>query len=164
MKNIKIVIMMLLSFCLLSNFVTAETEIEVDVQPAEPAPASSITITASITSEKNIDRVYIEMQECKEDLCFQKDNVSMTKTNNNYQKQYQLVMTEATYFKYSLAILFEDGSWFNQSEKTEITLKPSSNGTNGGNNGGNDSPGFELILLFAAISLTIVLFRRKRLK
>jgi len=164
MKKIKIIIMIILGLCLLNNSVLAETIIDVNIEPDEPEPASQITITADISSEKDIDKVYIEIQECKEDLCFQKENITMTKVNSNYQKNYQLEKDESTYFKYSIAILFTDGSWYNQNEKTEVTLKPASGngGTNGGDGEDKNTPGFELILLIAAISL-IILTRRKRL-
>ena len=162
MRKIKIIFMMILGLSLFCNYVSAEPIINVDIDPNEPAPVSQITITASISSEKDINKVYVEIQECKTDLCFQKDNVTMTKVNNDYQKQYELSRSESTYFKYSIAVLFTDGSWYNQSEKTEVTLKVSNGGTNGGNNGNNDSPGFELIILISAISLTILLLRRKR--
>lgn len=164
MKKIKIIIMIILGLCLLNNSVLAETIIDVNIEPDEPEPASQITITADISSDKDIDKVYIEIQECKEDLCFQKENITMTKVSSNYQKNYQLEKDEATYFKYSIAILFDDGSWYNQNEKTEVTLKQASGngGTNGGNGEDDNIPGFELILLITAISL-IILIRRKRL-
>jgi len=161
MKKIKIIFMIVLGLSLLLNSVSAATVINVDVEPSEPAPASKITITADISSDKEIDKVYIDIQECKEDMCFLNENVSMLKVNNNYEKEYQLTRDEATYFKYSIAIKFKDGSWYSQAEKTDITLKPSSNnnGTNGGN---NDSPGFELIIVISAVLIAMLLFKRKR--
>ena len=166
MKKIKIITMIILGICLLSSNILAATIIDVDVEPDEPAPASQITISASISGESDINKVYIEIQECKEDLCFQNVNLTMTKVNDKYQKQYQLLKDEATYFKYSIAVLFDDGSWYNQTEKTEVTLKLDSNngGTNNGDGGDKDTPGFELILLLTAISLIILLFRKKRLR
>lgn len=163
MKKIKIIILMVLGLSFLFNSVSAKTTINVDIEPNEPAPASKITITANITSDRDIDKVYIDIQECKEDMCFLNENVTMVKVNSNYQKQYQLTRDVATYFKYSIAVKFEDGSWYSQAEKTNITLKPSSNnnGTNGGN---NDTPGFELIILIATVLITIFLFKRKRLR
>ena len=157
--------MAIFGLCLLTNNVLAETIINIDIEPDEPEPASQITITADISSEKDINKVYIEIQECKEDLCFQKENITMTKVNSNYQKNYQLQKDEATYFKYSIAILFTDGTWYNQTEKTEITLKPASNngGTNDGDGEDKNTPGFELILLITAISL-LILIRKKRLR
>ena len=165
MKKIKIIIISILGLCLLNNSVSAET-INVDIKPQEPEPASQITITADISSEKQIDKVYIEIQECKEVLCFQKENVTMSKVNNNYQKQYQLTREEATYFKYSIAVLFNDGTWYNQTEKTDVTLKSGSSngGTNNGDEDDNKIPGFEIFLLIIAISLTILLSKRKRLR
>ncbi len=166
MKKIKIIIMIILGLCLLNNNVLAETIIDVNIEPDEPEPASQITITADISSEKDIDKVYIEIQECKEDLCFLKENITMTKINSNYQKKYQLQKDEATYFKYSIAILFTDGSWYNQTENTEVTLKPDSSngGTNGGDGEDKNNPGFEFILLITAISFIIFLIRRKRFR
>jgi len=166
MKKIKIIMMIILGLCLLSINVTAETIIDVDIEPDEPTPASQITITASISTENEIDKVYVEIQECKDDLCFQKENFTMAKVNNNYQKQYQLLRDEATYFKYSIAILFDDGTWYNQTQKTDVTLKLDSNNgeTNGGDNEDNKTPGFELFLLITAISLITLLFRKKRLR
>ena len=158
--------MIILGLCFLSSNVTAETIIDVYIEPDEPTPASQITITASISTENEIDKVYVEIQECKDDLCFQKENLTMTKVNNNYQKQYQLLRDEATYFKYSIAILFDDGTWYNQTQKTDVTLKLDSTngGTNGGDNKYNKTPGFELFLLITVISLVVLLFRKKRLR
>ncbi len=87
MKKIKIIFMIVLGLSLLLNSVSAATVINVDVEPSEPAPASKITITADISSDKEIDKVYIDIQECKEDLCFLNENVSMLKVNNNYEKK-----------------------------------------------------------------------------
>ena len=158
--------MIILGLCLLNNNVLAETIIDVNIKPDEPEPASQITITAEISSEKDTDKVYIEIQECKEDLCFQNVNLTMTKVNGKYQKQYQLLKDETTYFKYSIAVLFDDGSWYNQTDKTKVTLKLDSNngGTNNGDGEDNGIPGFELILLITAISLIILVFRKKRLR
>src|SRR4030042_1032694 len=100
MKKIKIIILIILGLSLLCNSVSAETIINVDIEPNEPVPASKITITANISSEKDIDKVYIDIQECKEDMCFLNENVSMLKVNNNYEKEYQLTRDETTYFKY----------------------------------------------------------------
>ena len=163
MNKIKSIIMIILGLFLLSSIVSAETVIDVDIEPDEPAAGSQITIIASISSEKEIDKVYLEIQECKEDLCFQNENVTMTKVNSNYQKQYQLSRTEATYFKYGIAILFEDGTWYAQPEKTDMTLKSGSS-NNGGNGEDKIIPGFEFILLIAVISIVILLFRKKRLR
>lgn len=165
MKKIKILGIIIFSIFLLSNNVISETIIDVDIEPDEPEPASQITITADISSENDIDEVYIEIQECKEDLCFQKENVSMNLINGIYRTSYKLTRTTATYFKYSFSIKYENGEWY-ETEKTNVTLKlDSGNGsTNGGDGQNKTIPGFELIILILAASISIFLLRRKRLR
>lgn len=161
MKKIKIVIIMVLCFCFFSS-ISAEPIINVDIEPKEPVAGSQITITADISSENNIDKVYLEIQECKEDLCFTKENKTMNLVNSVYKTTYKLTKTEATYFKYSFSIKFDDGQWY-ETGKTDVTLKSSSNnGTNGGDGENKKTPGFELILLIIVLTIFTILLKRKR--
>ncbi|MDH7506876.1 MAG: hypothetical protein QHH15_03710 [Candidatus Thermoplasmatota archaeon] len=163
MKIIKILIMIFLTLCLIGNSSLAEVIVDVDIEPDEPEPASQITITADIKSEKEIDKVYIVIQECKKDLCFTRENVSMNLVDNVYRTTYKLTKTAATYFEYSFSIKFDDGQWF-ETEITNVMLKSSSNNSNGGNGENNKTPGFEILLFVIAILLVILLSRRKRLR
>jgi len=163
MKEIKIFVIMVLVFCLFSS-VSADPVVNVDIEPDEPTPTSQITVTADISSEEKIDKVYLEIQECKEDLCFTKENITMNLVNNVYRTSYKLTKKEATYFKYSISIKFENGQWF-ETEKTDVTLKLISNNgsTNNGNGEDNKTPGFELVLLIVAFIICAFLFKRKRI-
>jgi len=148
-----------------SNVIADPVVEEVIINPVEPTPLSTVTISATITSGDNIDKVCLIIQECKgETLCFLRVNRTMSLVDSNYQCEYKLQHEYATLFKYNFAIL-GDGEWF-ETEGTNVTLKLDSGngGTNGGNNGGSSNPGFEFIPLLIAIFVGILLLKRKRSK
>ena len=164
MKKILIVTIVILGLCMLNANIMAEPVVEeVTIDPAEPTPSSTVTITATITGEDDIDAVHLTIQECKgETLCFRKDTKTMNLVDGNYQYAYKLQHEDATFFKYNFSIL-SNGEWF-VTEQINVTLKQdSSNGdTNGGDGDGSGTPGFELIPLLIAIFVGVLLLKRKR--
>ena len=167
MKKILIVTIVILGLCVLNANIMAEPVVEeVTIDPAEPTPLSTITFNATITSEDEIDGVYLILQECKDvSLCFLRKNESMDLVDGIYQKTFQLEHEATTLIKYNLAIEI-DGEWY-ETEITHVDLKlDSGNGnggtTNGGDDSGNGTPGFELIPLLIAIFVGVLLLKRKR--
>lgn len=164
-RNLLIVAILSICFCLFCfSPVLAEPVVEqVVIDPEEPEPESTVNVSATISSDENITEVYLLVQECKENLCFQRENVTMSLIDGKYEYEYELNFEETTYFKYNFNIL-SGGKWY-ETEITNVTLKEKTNGNNGGTNGNeNDAPGFELVSLFVAISLGVLLFKRKRIR
>jgi len=160
MKNILMATIIIIGLFVSNSIVIAIPVVEdVTINPMEPTPLSTVTITATITNGEGIDEVHLMIQECKSDvLCFFMENHTMNLVNGEYQYNYKLQHEDATLFKYNFVIL-SNGKWFITEETTDVYLKLDS-GDSG--NGGNDTPGFELILLLIAIFVGVFLLKRKR--
>jgi hypothetical protein len=172
-KNIKIGLMIYAIFCLFSfissvNIFSEPTIENVILEPNYPEPASIVTFTVTVTNLEEIDSVRLIVKECdeKSNICFQESfNVSMKKIDdtNNYQKEITLRYDEATYISYHFEIK-SNGEWFIE-DSTDVDLKiisDNSNSNNDGKNGSDNTPGFEILLLFSGIIISVVLFKRKR--
>ena len=159
-----LIVIVILGLYMTSVSVIAEPVAEVTFDPVEPTPVSTVTATATITSDDEIDEVWLTIQECNPTTCFRRENVSMTLSGNDYITEFTLEKSMATYFQYYLAIL-SDGTWY-ETDLKNVTLKVDADdgGTNGGNSSGNSIPGFELVSLLIAIVIGILLFKRKRLR
>jgi len=145
--------------------VTADpTIIDINIEPVEPAPLSTITFTVAINNTTSNEDVRLILQECREDLCFiDKLNESMDRINGVYQTTITLIHEQATQFKYNIAIKANE-TWFN-SETTYVNLRTDENNNPPGNNpGDNSTPGFELVLLFFSTGLILIRRRHKLLK
>ena len=145
---------------LFTSTAAAETTVEYTIEPETPALLSEVKVTAEIKGD-DITSVYLEMQECNiKYTCFGWDtNVSMTPTGeaDTYEAKITLEHDDAKYFSLRLAIE-RNGDW----ELTDSTDFDVDRSSNGNGNGSNDSPGFEIIGLLAAILVGTLLYRRKR--
>jgi len=166
MKKILTAAIIILSLCLTSAISVAEPVVEdVTITPAEPEVKDTVTITATITSEDEIDEVTLRIKECDENMCMPTESFQMElEDGNTYTYTDELTYAKATYFGYQF-IITSNGTE-TETEFTNVTLQPAENGgTNGGNGGdddGNGIPGFELVPLLIAIIIGVLLLRRKR--
>ena len=163
MRKILVATIICLSLCISSvNVLAADPTVDnVTVVPAEPERESTITITATISSDDPISNVNLKIKECTDIFCHAEDEVTMSLVDGKYEYQYDLQWADAVYFNYSFVITY-DGQEF-ETEETKVIIKVDSG--NGGTNGGssnNGSPGFEIITLLAAIAIGILLLKRKR--
>jgi len=165
-KNILIVSIVFLGLCLSSNGVVAEFVVEdVDITPSQPEPLSTITITATITSDEVIGTVNLVIKECRgtpeeSGLCYTPETYEMIPSGDDtYTVDYDLHYSDAGYFGYH----FEVDGVSSTEEDTNVVLKVKAN--NGGDDDGDDdngSPGFELISLLIAVAIGVILLKRKR--
>jgi len=167
MKRILTATIVILSLCVSSAIVIAEPVVEnVTITPEEPEVKDTVTITATITSDDEIEEVTLKIKECDENMCMPTETYQMELEDGNiYSYTDELTYAAATYFGYKL-IITSNGN-ITETEFTNVTLTPAANGgTNGGNGGNGDGdggiPGFELVPLLIAILIGVLLLRRKR--
>jgi hypothetical protein len=163
MKKILTATIVLIGLCLSSALVNAEIDVDATVDPSNPDALDTVTITATITSDEDIDGVEIKIKECDDNMCMPTKTFNMELDNGDYTIEYDLTYNKATYFEYNI-ITTVNGTE-NETGFTKVLVTPaSSNGGNGGNSGdgGNGIPGFELIPLFIATLIIIFYMRRKR--
>ena len=164
MKRILTATIVILSLCVSSAIVIAEPVVEdVTISPEEPKVKDTVTITATITSEEDIDEVTLRIKECDENMCMQTESYQMELEDGKYTYTDELTYAAATYFGYQFIIISNGNE--TETEFVNVTLKPADNGgTNGGNGGNGDGgiPGFELVPLLVAIIIGVLLMRRKR--
>lgn len=168
MKNERkiIVFVALIAISLLGTSVgvaAAPTIGEVTLNPEKPTPQSNVTFSVNVTGDV-VSSVWLVFKECKQGLCYQNKNVSMTKVGGIYEKKVALEREEATYITYHIEAN-SNGEWA-RSESVNLTLAEKTNGdhnSNSNGNTGNKTPGFELVLFIVAVGLGFILLRRKRL-
>ena len=166
MKRILTATIVILSLCVSSAIVIAEPVVEdVTISPEEPKVKDTVTITATITSEEDIDKVTLRIKECDENMCMLTESFQMEFEDGKYTYMDELTYAAATYFGYQFIIISNGNE--TETEFVNVTLKPADNGgTNGGNGGNGDGdggiPGFELVPLLVAILIGVLLMRRKR--
>jgi hypothetical protein len=166
MKKLLTATIVLIGLCLSGAIVNAEAAVEdVTINPANPKALDTVTITATITSDDDIDEVLIRIKECDDNMCMPTEEFEMNLDNGMYSLTYDLTYSKATYFGYKFIITSNGNE--TETDFTNVTVNPSENGENGGNggnggNGDNGLPGFELIPLFIATLIIIFYLRRKR--
>lgn len=143
---------------------SAEAIVEYTTDPEEPKPQSEVKITAKIT-DVDITSVYLEMQECNiAGTCFGwKTNVSMTPTGNTdeYEATINLEREDTKYFSLRLAIE-KNGEWEQTSTANYYDVYLDRSSSNGDDTNSNNTPGFEIVLIFVAILIGVILIKRKR--
>ena len=167
--------MLLIAFLIFSLYIAIvgtigagkPTIVEVTSEPDEPSALSTITFTAVITSEDDLEEVRLIVQECKESLCFTNGfNESMALVDTDtYETTITLTHNDATYIKYHIKTK-SDGTW-HKDDITEFDLEigtdnGNSNGNNNNENGNDKTPGFEIISMMIAIAIGTLAFKRKR--
>jgi hypothetical protein len=138
---------------------------DVTIDPVQPKAGDTVTITATISSDEDIDEVLLRIKECDESMCMPTESYQMTFSNGKYTYTDELTFAGATYFGYQLIITVNGTE--TETDFVNVTLQPADNGGANGGNGGNGNgnggiPGFELIPLFVATLIIIFYLRRKR--
>ncbi len=144
----------------------------IELDPEQPKPLESVTFTATLSDVENIEKVTIRVQECGNEpgigyICYADEfNTTMTESSQNvYTASIELRHENAIEIKYQLRYLTDQG-WISYPEgdlmKVDLDTSEEPNGnTNGNDDTNQNTPGFELMSIIAAVSL-IVWFSRKR--
>jgi uncharacterized membrane protein YeaQ/YmgE (transglycosylase-associated protein family) len=141
------------------------------VDPAIPAPLSTINFTVTISGENQIDAVNLFAKECNstQGICFpnSEQNISMERIigTDDYECQVTLIFATASYASYQFCIQSGD-TWYSTAF-TDVNLSiPHENNSNNNqsNNNGTKSPGFEIGLFIAVVGASIILLARKRFR
>lgn len=139
--------------------------VNIEYDPQNPEVASTVTFRATVSGE-DITADQIIVQECNEQVCFVKHNISMNKADTSeYQIDVELTRDDASIVKYNLKIE-SDGVWYDfKDDIKQFNLVPKTNGdqTNGNDNT-NGTPGFELIPIVVSIVFVLFIYKRKRSK
>jgi hypothetical protein len=145
--------------------VVADPVADISVVPKEPEPLDSLTFSTTITYENDIDEVDIIIKECNPTLCYRREIVSMAFEEGIYQAEFKLEHSDATYISYHLEITSGDSTF--ETEEVNLTLKIVSNNGNTNadgsddSNNGDGSPGFEIIIILAAVFITILYIKKR---
>lgn len=146
----------------------------VELNPAQPKPQESVTFTATIPDEDNIQQVTIQVQECGNEpdigyICYTDEfNESMTETaENTYSATINLAHENAIEIKYQLHYQTDEGwnSYPAELTKVDLDISDQNNDDTSGNgdDSSTDTPGFETLALFiSVIFISLILYRRKR--
>lgn len=166
-KTILIITVLLIGLFLSTANISAEPVASISVVPEEPEPLDTLTFTATVTSDEDIDEINLIIKECKPTLCYKRTIVPMTLNEDTYQAEFELEYSDATYISYHLEITSTSTTY--ETEEVNLTLKIDSSNENGnGDDGGNDednnngSPGFEIFAFIVAVFIAFFLIRRKR--
>ena len=169
-KSILLTIVIIGLLMLIPEAVLADDPVvDVTVDPEEPEVESTVSFSADITSDNTIEEVYLRIKECTDSICYPLKNVSMDGSGSIYSLDYNLEYSDATYFDYWLEIKTDD-SWFKtDSARIYMKEKPDNNGNNGDTTVVEEDkdksiPGFELLTLFIALIISLILCKRKRLR
>ena len=150
----------------------AEPTVEnVTLYPAEPWPESTVTFNVTFSEGTSLDEVWFYFHECNRTICFldSQINNSMTLISpNTYQLSVELAHGDSYYIQYQV-IMKSEGTWSKTNLSTVYLSEPptNNNDTDGDDSGPGDnndgkSPGFELIVVFLAITATVYIVKRKR--
>lgn len=143
---------------------------DVTIEPEEPTLLSTITFTATITSEDSLEDVRLIVKECSESVCFTPGfNISMDIIDTTtYQAQVTLTHEDAVKIQYYLKIE-SNGVWYEYDVyEVNLTTEPDDGTSNGddanGGTGTEETPGFELIPMVVSIFVVLFLYKRRRFK
>jgi hypothetical protein len=165
-RNILLVAIIILSvFLSMVSFVAAEPVVEnITTDPKNPAPLSTITVTADIRGE-NISTVNLTISECDEIACYVYQIIQMSKTESGdwiVEAALQDGSGRSTHIKYRFDIT-DGGVLYQLTEDIwRVDLSTGNGDQNGDGSDGDDTPGFEIITLLAAIIIGILLLKQKR--
>ena len=154
-RNVILMGLIIIIFLLNVTIVSAEDP-TVIVNPTKPNIKSEITFNAEF-SEGGISNVELIVQECNNQICYaDKLNSNMIeKETNTFSGSVKLTHKDATYIKYWIDYDLNGES--KSYGPIEIDLKKTSSNS-------NDTPGFELIILFLSILIFTGFISRKRLR
>jgi len=134
---------------------------EITSDPVSPTAQSPVVFSVDL-GEETPSEVWITVEECNGDtgVCYKDvQNVSMSPASGLYQASVTLIHADATYITCNVLVK-SNGNWSNSSKR--IDLSEASNGNTDDNNGnGGKTPGFELVLVLAAIGIALLLGRKR---
>jgi len=147
---------------------------EVTLNPEHPKKLSKITFNVNVIGD-DIKTVKIIVLECNATVGIcenNRDNETMTHIEGSlYRANITLDYTPASYITYWVYVESGTGTTITLPDTHGVKLNLSvdsnngNNSTNGNNdNGGNNIPGFEVVLLIAAVSGAMILLGRKRFR
>lgn len=163
-KKISIIIILFLSLCLSTFNVKADPIIEnITTNPVKPEKLSTFTIIATISGE-NINSVTVTISECTygpPEQCFiAHPNIIMNLNDEGkYEAEVTLTGTQASIDHVQYLFVINDNGVEYQVGDLKTYLKTDNGNNDGGDNG---SPGFELIILIAAVLISYIILKRKR--
>lgn len=150
-------------FIFMISSVNAVLTIEID--PVIPEPKDTVTFTVTIP-EEDVENVVINVEECKEDICFVDTfNETMDSIGSSkYQTTITLKYEDATEIKYRVGYNNSSGwKWYPEGSNARITANlDKSEDENGGD--GNNTPGFEFLLIILTFIFSVVFVKRVRKK
>ncbi len=165
MRKFLIATIVIVGLCVSTSDVMAAIEPTIVLDPEEPTSQSTVLFTVTIPDSETVSNVRLIVKECKEgDICFTDSfNESMTEKDvDAFEVEITLKHDTATYIEYHVGYLNNDVWEESDSEKLDLKIESNNGNSNGGNDNTNETPGFEFIPFLAAISIGILLFRRKR--
>lgn len=173
-RNIISIAIVILGLFISSAGVIADPVVEnITTDPTSPAPLSDITVTVNITGE-NISSVDLMISECDETVCFIYNAYPMSKTESGdwtAEATLQDDSARSTHIEYRFDVNDSGVPYTLTDENWRVDLATENgdqNGdggtTNNGDSNGNGSPGFEIISLLVAVSIGLLLLKRKRLR
>ena len=128
---------------------------DIDYTPNNPAPLSTITFIATVLGDN--PRVYVFVEECRDDLCYtDAQNVTMDKIGTTqYEQAITLKHEDANIIHYQI-IVKDQGMW-SKSSLEEASLEGEET------DGGNDTPGFEgIVMIVSLVGMGLILLIKKR--
>ena len=162
-KKLLITIVLFLNLCLSTFSVTADPTIEIETNPAKPERLSTFTVIAAITGE-NIISVKVTISECDDSVCYvSQSNIPMDlNEDGKYETEITLTGTQESINHVQYVFIINDNGTEYQIKDLKTNLNTDHN-TDDGNNGGGDngSPGFELILILASVSILLIIFKKR---
>ena len=140
----------------------------VTLTPPTPTKLTTVTFTAYVVGD-DIQTVKIGVLECNATtgICQNnRDNITMQHVEGIiYQANVTLNYAPASYLTYWVYVQY-GGQWItlpnSHGVKVNLTTTPSNGDGNGSNNG--KTPGFEMVLMIAAIAISLIVLGRKRFR
>jgi len=160
-KVIAAILLVLIASSVTAANTQSPTVGQLQITPEHPIPKA--TVTYSITLAENASEVNLWYHECRvapNAICYQAQNVSMTGSGKQFQKQVTLGHSDATYVV-ARAYAKIGNAWVQQGQDFNVTLNTQQqNNTN--NNTKKGTPGFEIVPVLAAVGIALFLMRKKR--
>jgi hypothetical protein len=161
LRKVLISVIIISGLYISTTTVLADPTVDIEIEPQNPAPSSTVTFTGIITGD-SVTEVFINVIECKGDICFAKPvvNSSMNKNNEGeYQLDVTLSHSDADSIKY-WTVVKSNGNWYDFQQDETLVLLSTSSGTNNGTS--NNTPGFELLIMLLSVAILIFIIKRKR--
>jgi len=159
---------LLFSLLFVLNSVSADPVVNsITTNPANPKPESTLTVIVDVSGE-DISKVVLTASECST-VCYENPVLNQEMTLNaqgKYELEFTLIDSKdrTDHIEYQLVItdngeeyVLQEDSW-----KTSLDISSGSTDNSENNNDSNDSPGFELAIVFIAAIIGIAIYKKKR--